>query len=157
MKAIAKRGLRVLSASSNRHRHLRLPTQQRRPLEFNITPLIDVVFLLNIFFLVASYFVRHEQVDPVELPTATAGQDDVDSAARVVVTVTDAGELWIAGERVTIDEAVQLVQATHAEHPDGAEFRLRCDRRAQYQAVEPLLLGAVRGGVTKVRFSVLPE
>jgi biopolymer transport protein ExbD len=136
---------------------MRLPAAPRRPLEFNITPLIDVVFLLNIFFLVASYYVRHEQVDPVELPTASAGEDDVESSARVIVTVDAGGNLWMAGEPVTTDGAVARVLAVHQEHPEGAEFRLRCDRRAEYVAVEPLLLGAVKGGVTKVRFSVLPE
>lgn len=136
---------------------MKLPSAPRRPLEFNITPLIDVVFLLNIFFLVASYYIRHEQVDPVELPTATAGEDDLDAAARVIVTVTETGDLWLAGELVTAESVIRRVVAVHQEHPEGAEFRLRCDRRVVYAAVEPLLLGAVKGGVTKVRFSVLPE
>ena len=136
---------------------MRLPAANRRPLEFNITPLIDVVFLLNIFFLVASYFVRHEQVDPVELPTAIAGEDETSADARLVVTVTSSGELKIAGEVLPADAVVARVVALHNEHPGGAEFRLRCDRRTPYSAVEPLLLGAVQGGITKVRFSVLPE
>lgn len=136
---------------------MRLPPTPRQPLQFNITPLIDVVFLLNIFFLVASYYIRHEQVDPVDLPTAIAGEEDTDATARVIVTIDAAGELWISGEPVTVDGAVQRLLAVHQEHPAGAEFRLRCDRRAEYAAVEPLLLGAVQGGVTKVRFSVLPE
>lgn len=136
---------------------MRLPSARRTPLEMNLTPLIDVVFLLNIFFLVAAYYIRHEQVDPVELPTAMQGVEDVETQARVVVTVAEDGSLTVAGEPVTIDEAVQRVAAAHHEHPEGAEFRLRCDRRSPYSAVEPLLLGAVEQGVTKVRFSVLPE
>ena len=136
---------------------MRLPVAPRCPLEFNITPLIDVVFLLNIFFLVASYYIRHDQVDPVELPQAATGEEDVEASARVILTVAEDGGLWLSGEPVTTDQAVERVIAVHHEHPAGAEFRLRCDRRATYAAVEPLLLGAVQGGVTKVRFSVLPE
>ncbi|MBM4074764.1 MAG: biopolymer transporter ExbD, partial [Planctomycetes bacterium] len=45
---------------------MRLPsTQIQRGLTFNITPLIDVVFLLIIFFLVASHFIRNETLEPV--------------------------------------------------------------------------------------------
>jgi len=136
---------------------MRLPTARRTPLEMNLTPLIDVVFLLNIFFLVAAYFIRHEQVDPVDLPFAIQGVEDVESSARVVVTISADGLLTIGGEPVTVEDAVQRVSAMHVEHPEGAEFRLRCDRRSPYSAVEPLLLGAVAHGVAKVRFSVLPE
>lgn len=136
---------------------MRLPAGRRTPLEMNLTPLIDVVFLLNIFFLVAAYYIRHEQVDPVELPSAIQGVEDVESTARVVVTIAADGVMTIGGEAVTVADAVQRVSAMHVEHPEGAEFRLRCDRRAPYSAVEPLLLGAVEQGVTKVRFSVLPE
>ncbi len=136
---------------------MRLPSAPRPPLEFNITPLIDVVFLLNIFFLVASYFVRHEQVDPVDLPSATSGTEDEAAAARVIITARSGGELLSGGAPITIDEAIARVAAAQAEHPDGIEFRLRCDRATPYRAVEPLLVGAVRGGVTKVRFSVVPE
>ncbi|MBI1345005.1 biopolymer transporter ExbD [bacterium] len=136
---------------------MKLPTAHRTPLEMNLTPLIDVVFLLNIFFLVAAYYIRHEQVDPVQLPLAQEGVEDVESSARVVVTVTANGILTLGSNVVSVDEAVQRVAEVHAEHPDGAEFRLRCDQLTEYSAVEPLLLGAVEHGVTKVRFSVLPK
>jgi len=132
-------------------------TRERTGLEFNITPLIDVVFLLNIFFLVATYYIRNEQVEPVDLPLASQGEEDTDAAARLVLTVTRDGELSIGGERVTSDEVLNQLAAMNAEHPQGAEFRLRCDRAATYDTVEPLLLGAAQRGVTRVRFSVLPE
>jgi biopolymer transport protein ExbD len=126
-------------------------------LEFNITPLIDVVFLLNIFFLVATYFIKNEQVEPVELPTATQGQDDTEATARVVVTVAEGGLLSISSQFVTVEEVTARLQAARLEHADRAELRLRCDRRAVYRDLEPLLLAAATSGVKQVRFSVLPE
>jgi len=126
-------------------------------LEFNITPLIDVVFLLNIFFLVATYFVRNENVEPVELPTATQGEDDAEATARVVVTVAEGGLLTVASQPVTVDDVTARLQAARLEHADRAELRLRCDRRAVYRDLEPLLLSAAQSGIARVRFSVLPE
>ena len=56
---------------------MKIPTRtQDRGFAFNITPLIDVVFLLIIFFLVASHFIRNENVERIELPLASQGKDD---------------------------------------------------------------------------------
>jgi biopolymer transport protein ExbD len=74
-----------------------------------------------------------------------------------VLTVTKDGSLSIGGEAVTADDVLNQLAAINTEHPQGAEFRLRCDRAATYDVVEPLLLGAAQRGVTRVRFSVLPE
>lgn len=136
---------------------MRLPPRERTGLEFNITPLIDVVFLLNIFFLVATYYIKNEQVEPVDLPTASQGEEESDAAARLVLTVAKDGTLTVGGATVSRDEALTQLAAMHAEHPQGAEFRLRCDKTVTYEVVEPLLLGAAQRGVTRVRFSVLPE
>jgi biopolymer transport protein ExbD len=136
---------------------VRLPPRDRTGLEFNITPLIDVVFLLNIFFLVATYYIKNEQVEPVDLPTASQGEEESDAAARLVLTVDKAGTLSIGGSVVSEDDALAQLAAMNVEHPGGAEFRLRCDRAVTYAAVEPLLLGAAQRGVNRVRFSVLRE
>jgi biopolymer transport protein ExbD len=136
---------------------VRLPPRARTGLEFNITPLIDVVFLLNIFFLVATYYIKNEQVEPVELPTASQGEEESDAAARLVLTVAKDGTLSIGGALVPRDDVINQLAAMQAEHPSGAEFRMRCDRAVTYDIVEPLLLGAAKHGVTRVRFSVLPE
>jgi biopolymer transport protein ExbD len=137
---------------------MRVPAATRRlGLDFNITPLIDVVFLLNIFFLVASYYLRHGQVDPVELPLATQGEHDDRPGARLVVSVLADGTLSLAGRVVTREEVSQELQAAVAEYADRAELRLRCDRAASYRAVEPLLLSAAQHGVRQVQFAVTAE
>ena len=65
---------------------MKVPTRtQDRGFAFNITPLIDVVFLLIIFFLVASHFIRHENVERIELPLASKAEEDEESATRMVV------------------------------------------------------------------------
>ena len=138
---------------------MRLPSANiQRGLQFNITPLIDVVFLLIIFFLVASHFIRNEQVEPVELPTATQGRDEEEAASRVLVTVATDRRLLLGGQEATIDEIERKLQLVVEEHGAGAtELRIRADRTVPYSVVEPLLLAAARCGVTKVRFAVLPK
>ena len=82
---------------------MRRPSQfsNRRGLRFNITPLIDVVFLLIIFFLVASHFVRSENAEPVDLPTASQAVADEEPAHRLTVTIRKDGSLFIGGKPVS--------------------------------------------------------
>jgi biopolymer transport protein ExbD len=138
---------------------VRLPTQSvQRGLQFNITPLIDVVFLLIIFFLVASHFIRNEQVEQVELPTATQTKDEDESASRIVVTVATDKRLILGGHDATVEEIERKLQFAAEQNGAAAtELRIRADRGVPYSVVEPLLLAAARAGITKVRFAVLPK
>jgi biopolymer transport protein ExbD len=138
---------------------MRLPSQNvQRGLQFNITPLIDVVFLLIIFFLVASHFIRNEQVEQVELPTATQGKEEEEAANRIVVTVGTDLRLMLSGHEATVDEVQRRLQIVAEQYGAGAtELRIRADRTVPYSNVEPLLLAAARVGISKVRFAVLPR
>jgi len=138
---------------------MRLPSANaNRELQFNITPLIDVVFLLIIFFLVASHFIRHEQLENVELPTATQGRDQQDATSRVVVTVATDRRLRIGAHEASIDEIEKQLLLMAEEHgANSTELRIRIDRNLPYSVVEPLLLSAARSGIKKVRFAVLPR
>ncbi|MCX7394117.1 MAG: biopolymer transporter ExbD [Planctomycetales bacterium] len=138
---------------------MRLPSANaNRELQFNITPLIDVVFLLIIFFLVASHFIRHEQLENVELPTATQGRDQQDTTSRVVVTVATDRRLRLGAQEASIDEIEKQLLLMAEEHgANSTELRIRIDRNLPYSVVEPLLLSAAQSGIKKVRFAVLPR
>ena len=137
---------------------MKLPATNRSyGLALNITPLIDLVFLLNIFFLVATYFIRNEQVEAVDLPAARQANDDSPEApGRLTVTVTANGLLSVSGLPITAEDFGRYLGETLEEHgPEATEVRLRADRNAPYSEVEPLLLKAAELGVTKIRFAVL--
>lgn len=141
---------------------MRVPTRPRKlGLRFNITPLIDVVFLLIIFFLVASHFVRSEAREPVDLPEATADEDRPKEAPRrLIVTVKPDETLSVGGQVVTLQTVEQMILAGRTEGAGkrirgGFEVRIRADRSVPYRAVEPILLAAARSGVTDVKFAVI--
>ena len=135
---------------------MRIPVRtQDRGFAFNITPLIDVVFLLIIFFLVASHFIRNENVERIELPVASQGHDDEDAANRLVVTVVSSGDLLLGTTPITPEEFEQRLQVIVAKYgAEKTELRIRADRTVPYVRVEPLLLTAARHGVARVRFAV---
>ncbi len=123
-------------------------------LRFNITPLIDVVFQLIIFFLVASHFVRHESHAPVELPDATRQERDEDGPKRITITVTADGQLHLGETPVELAEVEALITAGERKSPGVFEVRLRGDKAVTYRAVEPILLACARAQVRHVKFAV---
>ena len=139
---------------------MRLPTQysQRTPLRFNITPLIDVVFLLIIFVLVASHFVRSEQAEPVNLPAATGGDTRHDEALhRLTVTIDRDGQMFISAEAQSQQSVLQRIaglQIAAAAAGVNPEVRLRADRDAQCGSVRKLIEHCAGRNIRSIQFAV---
>ena len=122
---------------------------------FNMTPMIDVVFLLIIFFLVSSHLAKQEAQMELPLPVAESGStpDDVQSR-RITVNVLRDGSLLLAGKPVRGGELPQrLVTAISARGQD-LEVRIRSDRNVAYRHVEPILIACARAGIWNVAFAV---
>ena len=122
---------------------------------FNMTPMIDVVFLLIIFFLVSSHLAKQEAQMELPLPVAESGStpDDVQTQ-RITVNVLRDGSLLLAGKPVRRGELQQrLVNATSTRGQD-LEVRIRSDRNVVYSHVEPILIACARAGIWNVAFAV---
>ncbi len=139
---------------------MRLPTQysQRTPLRFNITPLIDVVFLLIIFFLVASHFVRSENAAPVQLPLARSGEIDSDNSPfRLTVTISKEGEFFISGEPQSegiVFNRVEELQQSAAAAEVEPEVRIRPDGRGTHGPFRRLYEHCAKQGIRMIEFAV---
>ena len=140
---------------------MRAPTNLTRgSLGFNMTPMIDVVFLLIIFFLVSSHLVRQDtqmELEELNLPTADSGQPaEEDQVRRVVVNVlpdpTSGGRFVVGGRPITTRELGELIAYGTGRQ---MEVRIRADRTVPYRAVEPLMVTCARSGVWKVTFAVV--
>lgn len=130
-----------------------------RTLRFAITPMIDIVFLLIIFFLVATHFVKSETQTPVDLPEASlATLEEEVRPQRVIVTVSPVGEYSIAGRVVSRAELEAILQPADAREPQAEEreVRIRGDLATPYEFVKPILLACARAGIRDVSFSVMP-
>lgn len=130
---------------------------ERGSLSFNMTPMIDIVFLLIIFFILSSHFARQETQLELALPEAASGQEAaVDETRRLIVSVMPDGQLQLAGAAL---DAVQLQQRIAYESQQAGgdlEVRIRSDRQAPYRQIEPILVACARAGVWKVTFAVMP-
>lgn len=127
-----------------------------KPARMNLTPMIDVVFLLIIFFVVSNTMMQRDLSMQLDLPAAAGGESDTESATgKIIVNIDAAGNLFFGTAPVTRDEllAALLKEKTNAARP--LEVRIRTDRSVRYEKIEPVLILCVEAGITDVAFSVV--
>jgi biopolymer transport protein ExbD len=125
-----------------------------------MTPMIDVVFQLIVFFTATSTIAKTEFSQNVDLPVAESGKtrDASDQKRLIVANVSADGAVAIAGRPVDSATFEQVLAAELAEYSHAQiEVQFRADRAAQFQSVQPLLLVCARAGIWQVGFSVKRE
>ena len=135
---------------------MRVPVRRPDGAAFNITPLIDIVFLLVIFFLVASHFARSEPTETVNLPEAAQTTED-EFPRRLTVTVLPDGTYSVNAQVVSLAEIEVMIADGAGNAPDEYAVRLRGDREVNYESIEPIMLACARNGITKFGFHVIKE
>ena len=121
-----------------------------------MTPLIDVVFLLIIFFLVSSHLARQESQLPLPLPAADTGQEIVDDPTpRVTVNVLPDGEVVMAGRSLRPADLRRRLKHEFEQQNGRLQVRIRSDRDVPYQHIEPIMLACARTGIWNVQIGVV--
>ena len=135
---------------------MRLPSNlQTGELSFNMTPMIDVVFLLIIFFLVSSHLAKQEAQMELPLPVADSGTLPTETETRrLTLNVIQDGTLLLAGRRVEASQLQTRLAEALTSDQQAVEVRLRSDRNVPYRVIEPILLACARAGIWNVTFGV---
>ena len=105
------------------------------PTAMNITPLIDMVFILLIFFAVNASFVKEAGVE-IDRPSAKTAT--VQAKANIMIAVTDIGEVWVDRDRVDPRSVRGHVERLHAENPEGAVVIMADDESQTGLVIEVL-------------------
>ena len=129
------------------------------PVRFNMTPMIDVVFLLIIFFLVSSHLARQEHRIPLSLPVTGAGNEPVDQPTRrLTVNIAGDGRILIRGRPVGPRQLRQRMTGEQKRLGQDLEVRIRADRTVAYEHVGSVLVAAAQSDIWNVTFAVIrPE
>lgn len=132
--------------------------KSNKKLGFNMTPMIDVVFLLIIFFLVSSHLSRQENQIELKLPIAASADDDRDlQTPRLTINVSASGDYSLAGRPITADRLKQRFTDIKSTEGDNVEVRIRGSRSATYDAVQPIMLACTESGIWNVTYAVYRE
>lgn len=101
----------------------------------SLTPLIDVVFLLLIFFLVTSEFEEEERRLNIVLPTATSAVPMTSKPREIVVDIDAGGDVYLSGQPTDLVELQRLLRVAVASNPTNQSVVIRADRSTSFQPV----------------------
>ncbi|HAU07149.1 MAG TPA: biopolymer transporter ExbD [Gammaproteobacteria bacterium] len=127
-----------------RNRHSR--QQSGQALEMNMTPLIDMVFILLIFFIVTASFVKETGVD-VNRPTANTAVSK--ARANIMIAISAQGTIHIEGRTIDRRAVRANVERLYAENPEGAVI-ITADKTAQTGLLIEVMDQARLAGVSNV-------
>jgi biopolymer transport protein ExbD len=85
--------------------------------EVNLTPMLDVVFIMLIFFIVTASFVKESGIDVNRPDAATAEKKE---RGNILIAITDSGQFWVDKRQVDPRALQANIERLHAENPQGA-------------------------------------
>lgn len=100
-----------------------------------MTPLIDVVFLLLIFFLVATQFAQEDYELQVALPTASEAQPLMIEPKELFINIDEHGEYFVQGRNMSREEVEEVLRQAVADNPVNQSVVIRADRRVAFDHV----------------------
>ncbi|MEF1245982.1 biopolymer transporter ExbD [Vibrio owensii] len=83
----------------------------------DMTPMLDIVFIMLIFFIVTTSFVKEAGLE-VNRPTASSAQTV--KKGNIMVAIGAAGDVWVDKRRIEVDAVRANIERLRAESPDGA-------------------------------------
>jgi len=131
----------------------RFSTEEDEP-SLNLTPLMDIMFLLVIFFAVSTTFKVFPGIS-VNLPGAES-ENIKEEEKSVTAILTEAGEIFLDGKPIERDHLVDTLRARQKESPINM-FILEADRKTQHGQVVALMDAAKKAGILHLAISTRQE
>ena len=117
--------------------------------DINLTPMLDVVFIMLIFFIVTATFIKQPGTD-VSRPDAETDREK--PTVSVLVAINSGGEIWIDKQQVEAAAVGGMIERLHLENPKGG-LVIQADRDAKYEKLKAVLDAARSIGLTQVAVS----
>jgi biopolymer transport protein ExbD len=119
---------------------------QEEEAEINITPMLDVVFIMLIFFIVTASFVKEAGIDVNRPEAATAVKKE---RANILIAISDKGEIWINKRRIDVRAVQANVERLKAENPQGTVV-IQADKKATTDVLIKVMDASRAAGVYDV-------
>lgn len=125
------------------------------PLSIDLTPVIDMVFLLLIFFLVATTFHQTEREMQIALPEASAAGPISMALREIVINVDSEGAIIVAGQRRSPEDLRTIITEATSANPEQ-KVTVRGDKTASYGMVATVLDICKAAGVQEPWLDTVP-
>jgi biopolymer transport protein ExbD len=123
----------------------------------NITPLIDVVFQLLLFFLVATRFAAEDRELDVMLPAASEAKPLIAQPREVFVNIDHQGQFFIQGREVDGEELTQILRQAAVHNPAHQSVIIRADKRVQLDSAVFVMNACNQAGIHDYKLTTSGE
>ena len=117
--------------------------------DINLTPMLDVVFILLIFFIVTANFIKEPGLE-VNRPDAETS--NIQENAAILIAIGATNDIWIDGRRVDVRNVVKLL----ADNPKGSVV-IQADEKAQADAIIQVMDQSREAGVYAISLASEPK
>ena len=114
--------------------------------EVNLTPMLDLVFIMLIFFIVTASFVKEAGIDISRPPAATAERKE---RGNILVAITENDQIWIDRRQVDPRALRANIERLHAENPQGSVV-IQADKNSKNGLLVAVMDAARLAGVSNV-------
>ena len=120
--------------------------EQEEESAIDITPMLDIVFIMLIFFIVTATLVKESGIDVNRPDAQTATQQD---RANILIAIDSSGAIFIDRRRVEIDSLRANIERLHAENPQGTVV-IQADEAASTKQLVAVMDASRQAGVYEV-------
>jgi biopolymer transport protein ExbD len=131
---------------------MRLRRRELSAEDFQMAPMIDMVFLLLVFFMCVSSLAQADKRTPVELPESVESKVPEDLTDRAIVTVQPGGHVFIGGDETDLTELGRRLRVTLRENP-RLRLQVRADRRATFAEIKRVLRACAEAGAYEIIYA----
>jgi biopolymer transport protein ExbD len=132
----------------------------RRQIEaapLNMTPMIDVVFQLLIFFVLTADF-ENFSLSNLFLPDAPHGQEAVQKDPRTVfVDVSANGKMSISGIQVSLPQLTAILKKVYVQQGNAFPVVIRGDKECKHEFIKNVMDASQEAGFSKIRFAAIKK
>ena len=125
---------------------MRRPTQQEEEKVADLTPMLDVVFIMLIFFIVTATFIKETGIEVNRPDTKTA---QFKKTVSLLVAVSPDSAIWIDKKKVDVRNVRPLMERLHAENPKGG-LVIQADMESKVEKVLAIMDAARTIGIAQV-------
>jgi biopolymer transport protein ExbD len=117
--------------------------------DINLTPMLDVVFIMLIFFIVTATFIKQAGINVLR-PEAQTGEQK--PTVSMLIAISPTGEIWIDKKRVDPATVRAHIEKLHAENPKGG-LVIQADKQSTNEKLMAVLGAARAAGLQEVAIS----
>ncbi|SFX17879.1 ExbD/TolR family protein [Marinospirillum alkaliphilum] len=129
-----------------------LLSQQQDDTEVNLTPMLDVVFILLIFFIVTTSFVRESGIE-VDAPQASTAE--VQAQASILIAITPDGDIWVDRQPVSLAALGPAVARLQAAQPQSGVV-IQADKASRSGRLVEVMDRLRQAGVDRIALAAQP-